>query len=266
MKTVFESSLAVEAYMICDLLTRAGVPAQVLGEYLQGAAGELPVGALVRVTVPDEHEAEAREIIADWERAAPPSTPSTAQQPAAPRSGAPWWALLGLVVGALATWAIYRMPATSTVTKDGVDYDLDGILDERLVMRGSVVSRIESDRNSDRSIDSIQEFDEAGLAARMRFDDNFDGRYESTYYLERGLFVRFELDSNGDDVVDKDCRYTHGVATSCNFYLPGRATPVKRQAFRGGWLVSAEIDADGDGVFDRTILYDAQEEPIEGAP
>ena len=264
MKTVFESALAVEAHMICNLLASVGVPAQVLGEYLQGAAGELPVGALVRVAVPDQHEAEAREIIADWERAMPPSPPTAEQSSAASRNAAPLWTLLGLAVGALVTWAIYRTPVA--LKEEGVDYDGDGVLDERFVMRGDLVSRIESDRNSDRRIDSIQEFDEAGLAARMRFDDNFDGRYESTYYLDRGLFVRFELDADGDDVVDKDCRYTYGIVTSCSFLVPGRTAPVKRQAFRAGLLASAEIDSDDDGVFDRTVRYDALEESIEGVP
>ncbi|MBK6597050.1 MAG: DUF2007 domain-containing protein [Proteobacteria bacterium] len=73
MQTVFESSLAVDAHMISDLLQRAGIPSQVLGEYLQTGAGQLPLGNLVRVTVADEHAREAREVIAEWERDQPPA-------------------------------------------------------------------------------------------------------------------------------------------------------------------------------------------------
>ena len=62
--TVFESQLAVEAHMISDLLRQVEIPSQVLGEYLQTGAGELPVGNLVRVVVGGEHAAEARAVIA----------------------------------------------------------------------------------------------------------------------------------------------------------------------------------------------------------
>lgn len=71
MKTVFECSFGVEAHLISDLLRSEGIANSILGEYLQGGAGELPVGRLVRVVVDDEEETKAREIIAEWERATP---------------------------------------------------------------------------------------------------------------------------------------------------------------------------------------------------
>jgi hypothetical protein len=268
MKTVYESALAVDAHMICDLLARTGIPAQVMGEYLQGAAGELPVGGLVRVVVPDPHEAEARRIIDDWERAAPPLLKEAARPPVASRSAAPWWVLLGFVMGVFVSWAIVRTPVTNEarLTKDGVDYDGDGVLDVRYIRRGDLISRVESDRNSDGRIDLIEEYDETGIATRTRSDDDFDSRYEATYYLERGQYVRFELDRDGDGFVDKSCSYTHSAPASCSFHVPGRTTPIKRQAFRAGLLVSDEVDTNGDGTLDRTVLYDALEEPIEAAP
>lgn len=71
MKTVFECGFGVEAHLVSDLLRSEGIDNTVLGEYLQGAAGELPVGRLVRVVVRDEQADRARAVIADWERAAP---------------------------------------------------------------------------------------------------------------------------------------------------------------------------------------------------
>lgn len=68
---VYECSLAVEAHMICDLLSRAGISARVEGEFLQGAAGDLPLGNTVKVRVDPARAAEAREVIADWEKLQP---------------------------------------------------------------------------------------------------------------------------------------------------------------------------------------------------
>jgi hypothetical protein len=48
---VYECTLVVEAHMICDLLARAGISARVDGEFLAGAAGELPLGSAVKVRV-----------------------------------------------------------------------------------------------------------------------------------------------------------------------------------------------------------------------
>jgi hypothetical protein len=71
MKTVFECGFGVEAHLISDLLRGEGIVNTVLGEYLQGAAGELPVGRLVRVVVADDQADAARGVIAAWDRAAP---------------------------------------------------------------------------------------------------------------------------------------------------------------------------------------------------
>ena len=69
MKTIFECGFGVEAHLISDLLNGEGIANTVLGEYLQGAAGELPVGRLVRVVVEDDQADAARTIIAAWDRA-----------------------------------------------------------------------------------------------------------------------------------------------------------------------------------------------------
>lgn len=68
MEKIFEASAAFEAHLVHDLLERAGIPSRIDGEFLQGAMGELPVGNLVSVRVAPHHVAEAREIIAEWEK------------------------------------------------------------------------------------------------------------------------------------------------------------------------------------------------------
>lgn len=104
MKTVFECAFGVEAHLVSNLLQDAGIGNQVLGEFLQGAAGELPVGRLVRVVVADEAADEARAVIAEWDKAAPPLLPVSAlvERPSTPsRAGLWFWVLAGVVLAAL---------------------------------------------------------------------------------------------------------------------------------------------------------------------
>jgi len=73
MESVYETSFTYQAQMIGNLLTSAGIPSRVDGSYLQGIAGEIPVGNMVRVRVDPAHAVEARAVIAEWERAPVPS-------------------------------------------------------------------------------------------------------------------------------------------------------------------------------------------------
>lgn len=75
MHTVFTCAHPVDAHLIANLLNQYGIEARVFGEYLIGAAGELPPGNLVRVVILDATRIdEAKRIIADWESATPCAT------------------------------------------------------------------------------------------------------------------------------------------------------------------------------------------------
>ena len=71
MKSIYQAAHGVDAHMVRALLEQAGIPAQVRGEYLQGALGELPVSGMVAVWVPQSDAARARELVLDWERSVP---------------------------------------------------------------------------------------------------------------------------------------------------------------------------------------------------
>jgi hypothetical protein len=107
--SVYECTLAVEAHMVCDLLSQAGITARVDGEFLSGVGGELPLGNTVRVRVAPARAAEAREVIADWEKLQP-------REPIAVRPGLPGfgaaalWFFLGTMFGiALAIFVTAEM-------------------------------------------------------------------------------------------------------------------------------------------------------------
>ena len=69
MKTVYDASSNIEAHLVMHQLQQAGIEATIQGEYLQGGIGELPVAGNIRVVVPADAVAEARQVIADWEAA-----------------------------------------------------------------------------------------------------------------------------------------------------------------------------------------------------
>ena len=104
---VYECNLAVEAHMVCDLLSQAGISARVDGEFLQSAAGEIPLGNTVKVRVARERAAEAREVIADWEKLQP-SEPTTPEPARGSRVLAPLWFFAGLLVGLVIMFLVMR--------------------------------------------------------------------------------------------------------------------------------------------------------------
>ena len=71
MKSVYQAAHGFDAHMVKDLLEQAGIPAQVRGEFLQGALGELPAGGMVTVWVAKADVTRAREVVLAWERSAP---------------------------------------------------------------------------------------------------------------------------------------------------------------------------------------------------
>ncbi len=66
MKTVLHALDALEANMIKGLLESEGISSSILGEYLQGAIGELPVNGLIRVVVDERDYEAASSIIESW--------------------------------------------------------------------------------------------------------------------------------------------------------------------------------------------------------
>ena len=82
MKSIYQAAHGVDAHMVRALLEQAGIPAQVRGEYLQGALGELPVSGMVAVWVPEADAARARELVLDWERSVPEEELSAEQDAA----------------------------------------------------------------------------------------------------------------------------------------------------------------------------------------
>jgi hypothetical protein len=196
---VYECNLAVEAHMICDILSQAGISARVDGEFLQSAAGEIPLGNTVKVRVDPSRAAEAREVISDWEKLEPPPDAAAAPAPGRSRFRSPLWFLFGAIVGATGVFLVFYQARTSSSG---------------------------SDRNRDGRVDARWGFDLAGAADHYEEDDDFDGRFEwqnvpvsADYYFasggrvvkrqlfKAGLLDSAEYDDDGDGRFERRVEY-----------------------------------------------------------
>jgi len=233
---VYECNLAVEAHMVCDLLSQAGISARVDGEFLQSAAGEIPLGNTVKVRVARERVAEAREVIADWENLQP-SDPATPPPPrTASRLMGPLWFVAGLLVGLVIMF---------------------------LAMRNNVQIDVwEYDRNSDGRIDARWIAGVSGAPIGYEEDNDYDGRMETHMDVdEYGYYTHGVLDTNGDGRPEQTWHFDRGKLEQVDFHFGSGGRVVKRQFFKGWLLDHAEYDDDGDGRFERRVDYDSHAEP-----
>lgn len=67
MKKVFTAKNSIEANIVKGMLEANDIPAYVEGEYLQGAIGELPAIDFVFVSVDDENEMKAANLVNEYE-------------------------------------------------------------------------------------------------------------------------------------------------------------------------------------------------------
>lgn len=249
MKTVYEAASAIEAHMLVDLLKQEEIEAHIQGEALQGAMGEIPANGLVRLVVPEDKHAAARAFIERWENTQVEATPRPARSA---KSAGVRGLLLGLVIGVGATYAIYRAPATA----DGVDYDRDGLLDEKVTYSpNGMPLKLEVDRNLDHKVDYIARYDARGHLESAESDDNFDGVFETKQWLKNGNVEMSLADTDGDGYPDLRSTYTHGVIDTTEYINPASGKPARVEHFMLGVLKYADVDTDMDGTLDTRIKY-----------
>ena len=253
---VYECTLVVEAHMICDLLARAGISARVDGEFLAGVAGELPLGSAVKVRVASERAAEARAVIAEWEKAQPPDVAGQTAPPQRAPLKSPLWFLTGAIAGGLIAAWMLRTPQS----RDGIDYDGDGDYESTFFYAGQALRRAEFDRNNDGKPDARWHYDLQGYEERYEGDDDFDGRFEIQADVDANQWRSARFDLDGDGRPEETQRYRHGVLDTAQLHdANGRV--VAREAYRNGERISAEFDRDGDGTFEQRVEFDRFDMP-----
>lgn len=256
--TAYEAANGLEAHMIADLLKQEGIEAEVSGQHLQGAVGELPAAGLVRVLVEEDQYLQARAIIQRWES----TDVGAPTAPVRPRKRWPAF-LAGLLLGVGATWAVTRVPSY----ENGYDHNGDGILDEKWIYGGNrAPQKWEADRNLDGKIDITSWFDDRGRALRSESDDDFDGKIDTRVNYRLNQPQVSSSDTNGDGFEDMRTHFRGGVIDTIEYLEPKTGRVIKRDFLKIGRTTHAEIDTDGDGKMDRRVTYDAILEPVKTEP
>lgn len=254
MRSVFETSLGIEAHLIKNLLAMHDLQSEIFGEHLQGGIGDLQAQGIIRVMVSDEDYASAHKIVADWEAAQPAIVAETKPSRKANFGSI----LLSFILGGLMVFALMQTP----ISESGIDYDGDSQLDEQWHYRGEYLSTFEIDNNRDGIFDDVWKYDVRGLLKSYSSDMNFDGRKEVRCRIRQGLTVTCAMDIDNDGFDEYLESYRHGVLHSISMFNPDTKALKKRQFFEGWLLVRDEIDLDGDGVLETQRQYDNYEELI----
>lgn len=263
MRKLYEAANSIEAHMIADLLKQEGMDGQVEGDFLQGAAGGLPPGTPVRVTVHEYDYDAARKVLERWSATHPPEPPAPRILPAAKKRARWPWLLAGLLVGVACTLGYVRTP----VTQQGADYNGDGRLDETWTYSASGRAiRMEADRNLDGKIDLIQHYDAKGVLERAESDDDFDGKFESLSRFRAGNIETSTADTDGDGFIDMQWNYKYGVIDTIQYLQPKTGVVRKTEFYKLGRLTHADVDTDGDGTMDQRTSYDALGAPVKTEP
>ncbi len=64
---LYAADSTIDAHLLKGLLEQQGIDARIIGEFLQGAVGELPATGLVQVLVPEEDYDAALETLEEFE-------------------------------------------------------------------------------------------------------------------------------------------------------------------------------------------------------
>ncbi|MGO4779832.1 hypothetical protein AB4084_30595, partial [Lysobacter sp. 2RAB21] len=115
--------------------------------------------------------------------------------------------VIGALLGALVTGAVMQ----PGVSEQDVDYNADGVADERLVYEGQQLIRTEADRNNDGSADQVIQYDPRGLPTAAEEDQDFNGVRETTTSYRDGLWVERSADYNGDGAPELQQTALRGV-------------------------------------------------------
>ncbi len=259
METVFNAGNNIEAYMIANLLERSDISANVMGEHLQSAVGEIPAHGIIRVVVDPADAAQALEVIRDWEQRQVPVDPEEATNPRK-KSGS---SVFPFMLGAIIASAILLWAFNTPFSENAADHNRDGQTDEWMYWRNNNLSKIEIDRDFDGDIDLEYLYTPRKFLEKSFNDNDFDGRFEeqTTYKYNQPSLV--EGDPDGDGLPDYKWHYNNGVAVKLELFVPGSRVVKKTLNYESGYrLTEAKLDTDLDGVFDTLIKYGPYAEEI----
>ena len=136
------------------------------------------------------------------------------------------------------------------------DRNGDGTIDTRAFMDGTVLQRIEIDRNGDTRPDRWEHYKKAAAAraaSQVEIDraeeaNGSDDRITRREFYEHGVVIRVEEDTDVDGRVDKWEHFDHGQLVRLELDLTGAGVPDRRMVYRqNGSVDKVEVDPEGRG-------------------
>ncbi len=263
METVFEAENSIEAHMIVHMLERAGIEAQILGEYLQGGVGELAAQGNIRIAVDVADAHKAREIIKAWES----EQASVGLMENVEARGNMFLEIVVFLVGVGLASAFFLYYYNTPFGSYTADYNRDGVADEWTYWRGDRVTANEVDRNFDGTVDARYSYSARNGLDESLFDDDFDGTFETVTTYISARPTQSEVDFGGDGTADYRYRFVDGVLTEIDLLDPISGGVRKTQFYEHGTrLTEARWDSDNDGILDTLIVYGPFEEEVSRSP
>ena len=254
MKKVYETSTALEAHMVKNLLENEGVDSRIDGEYLQGGVGELQAMGAIRVVVEEDDYPKAREIIDEWESLQPDDDATSV------KTNKTSSATNGFVLGVVLTIGVTYFISGLSITTNGIDYNADGVLDEKWTYQNGRLKETTIDRNRDGNIDAIYSYDYSGIIKTAKFDNDFNEVFEVNTIYKNGNAINEESDTNNNGIIDYRVNYKNDVWDNVEFIDEQSGKVRKRQFYELNKLVSDDYDTNGDGILDSHYDYDQYEE------
>jgi hypothetical protein len=254
MRTVYEAASAIEAHMLLDLLRQQGLSAQIHGEHLQGAIGELPAAGLVRLVIDEADFDAARAVIDRWESAQPAEI---ARPPMRAVSGGRGRFVLGLAVGLGLAWAHSQMAPdvdSAEAAPNAAQGDAAGIA-SRQAETPTLPATRDLDRNLDGKTDFVGHYDRNGMIESADADEDYDGVFETHMQFRNGMVELYEVDTDGDGITDRRMHFDNGIMTTTEILNPASGLPLRVEYYQHGILVKAEVDTDRDGQLDTRFFY-----------
>jgi hypothetical protein len=253
-----------EAALAAAQLEANGIACRIAADDCAGMLPSLSQAQGVRVLVPAHQAAAARELL-DLPPAPVPDTISAAVPEPASFSRISFGQILfGIVLGALATWALQGgVPAKSAGWRTThYHYADNGMMDEEWLYKDGRLTCHLADRNLDGSFDLWTYYDADGYVERTEEDNNFDGRPDEFWSYSNSALVAMEKDSDFNGVSDEFYTYKFRIPQQLDIKPNGSKFTTVREFFSNGVLTEVWRGGDSNGNFKEKVSYDPFLNPL----
>jgi hypothetical protein len=253
-----------EAALAVAQLEANGIACRIAADDCAGMLPNLSQAQGVRVLVAAPLAAAARELL-DLPPAPVSETVSAGTPEIATRFKISFGQILfGIVLGALATWALQggvpAKPAGPRTTH--YHYADNGMKDEEwLYKNGRLVCHM-VDRNLDGSFDQWTYFDADGYVERSEHDNNFDGKPDEFWTYSDNELVAMEKDADFNGVPDEFFTYKFSIPSQLDIKPNGSTFTTLREFLSNGVLTEVWSGGDSNGNFKKKVTYDPFLNPI----